>query len=223
MGIPSEVGNMSCSWAQRPRQGHRGVAMGVGQSTFETEKQSLGARPSHNLPELISLCPCCQVVEYITLKPEKWYYRVTFFFWSKEGTLWSWGQGTARVPNRSKVTITTRTKQQRRWLVFLQPTEPPHLVASLIAACGCRGKHWDFMDLEPNGPPHFPVGLAPWDLGAQITGVETTHPGNNAPHIPENPEKFKRAKQLWFSVIYWKTIEWLCVDLLKKCQAHIHA
>ena len=120
---------------------------------------------------------------------------------------------------------------------FPELTPTPHITAALMTASGCRGQHWDFTIQSPI------VHCIPTALqGNWITGQAPTFPGNKGyfplPHRNLNSQssaretkqdkknqktknetkhththKNKTKKNLWFSAIYWETIERLLINL----------
>lgn len=66
-------------------------------------------------------------------------------------------------------------KTTQKAIGFLQPILPPCILATLTAASGYGGQHWDFMDFESYHTPHSLAELVPRGRGKPFTRETATY------------------------------------------------
>lgn len=175
------------NWARRK---HRGEALGY-LAIGIPQKQLHGPWPHINLPELASLHPSWGVAEHIIHNTKNWYYRITFSLSLQEHFVTNprFSGGSRGTPLRSTGCSCRRAKQQKR-----QPDSPPPpntrtcIIATLMAASGCKRQHRGFTDLETHCPLCSPVGLMRPDHrgGAHLPRKHSSLWGSEKPEVQES-------------------------------------
>ena len=149
VGIPVGVRSTSCSWAQKPGQGHSTKVQPWLSAGWHMGQRSKATEPGHPITSRACFpSPLVSGCRAHYLQPQGLVLQNHFSLWAK-GALcdWSWGE-IAGGPHKVR-----SHHHKAHWVPPGHLPASPDIIAILTAASGYRRQHWDFKNLEPTAFP----------------------------------------------------------------------